>query len=253
MRPEAEIPGGRGGKERVSLHELDKYLQGELPAEQARAIEALERSDARVREYLEGMRRLDPPLAWNSLRDRAEAEALRRQPGALDRIKGWLAPNPRLGLALLMVLAVSIVPFLYGPGTEGNGLRAKGGKGAEIVLTVDGEEIASGKSATAASGSLIGFSYRSITPLHVQGWFIEDEGAPEPFSGPDGRSLVWPAVSAWTPAPQRIRLEGQWKRQRILVLASGAPIDSAKARAAAADPGAGPAGIRTFVFDLIHP
>jgi hypothetical protein len=91
-------------------------------------------------------------------------------------------------------------------------------------LEIAGARVPVGARSAAKSGDVLEFVYRSAKPLYAQVWYIEDDGVPSRFEGKDDAGLYWPSTSAWVKAPQRIRLDGQWKAQRIVVLASSKSI-----------------------------
>jgi hypothetical protein len=265
---EPRIPDNPGP---VSFLRMEKLLLGEAsPRERAALERELAANPARA-SYFRKMRETRNPMDWSRLEARLDPVPARTA-AAHDRCKepkrrsfaetsaAWLnsvlpfPSRPAMGwsmafAALLLVLPVSWMSLRQ----EESGLRFKGAAVPEISLEVGGTRIAPGQTRHVTSGEILTFAYRSVKPLYAQVWYSEDDGAPVHFEGKDETSLFWSPASAWQTAPQRIRLEGNWRTQRILILASPKPVSGEDARrilTGNAKPGKG-ASILTF--DLVQP
>jgi hypothetical protein len=238
--PDPKDPAA-GGKDRISLLRLEKYLRNELSPEARAGLERDAARDARMASALAEMRETQSSLDWQALRGRLEAPAPRSEPaaaptaffsGLAKRLEAWL-PNPtgpKLAWAGALAALLLLLPAVLVPIRSDSGFRTKGHANAEVVLEIDGSRLAPGQKRKVRNGDVLGFSYRSAKPVYARIWYQEDGGAPSLFDGRSDSSIFWPASSGWSPAPQRIRLEGDWKVQRVIILASPDPIPSGDAR-----------------------
>lgn len=237
MKPDNERPGGaEAHKARISLFCLEKHLLGELSPNQSAELENEVLNNPGLSAYIENLKRRESPLDWIRVQRRLDQrESLKESDSflaVLARRLDALFPkptHPKLAWAgIFGLLFFFLVPALISPKRVAE-LRSKGGGRPEIVLDVGGAKILPGDTGNVKSGDVMTFSYRSNKPIYIQTWYTEDGGTPSVFDGRKDNSLFWPASSAWANAPQRIVLEGKWKRQRIVVLASpnAIPMDRA--------------------------
>jgi hypothetical protein len=248
--------GEGNGKPRVSLLHLEKYLLNELSPEERLDVESQAAQDGAVGEYLARMKTEVSPLTWSKVRMQAQerrgVEVSDFFSAAMRRLSSLFSgpARPLLAWGGVMALLLVLVPVSL---HRGGGLRAKGSGQAEVSLQVDGAAVAPGREAHVQSGGILTFSYRSVFPLFAQIWYLEDGGAPSAFEGKGDVSLSWPASSSWTLAQQRIRLEGDWKAQRVIVVTSRNPLsrdEGLKLLSGASKPGKGE---RMFSFNLLQP
>jgi hypothetical protein len=243
-------------EDRIPMLRLEKYLLNELPPEERARLEEDAARNPRLASSLAEMRESRSALDWQALRGRMEAPApslsIFQRLG--NRWEAWLpAPGPKLAWAGAFALLLLLAPAALIPFKGDSGFRAKGHSNPEVVLEIGGSRLAPGERQNVQTGDILGFSYRSIKPLYTQIWYREDGGAPSLFDGRSDSSLFWPASAGWTPAPQRIRLEGEWKIQRVIILASPgriAPEDARRMVLGELKPKK-PAGL--FTYDLIRP
>lgn len=237
MKPDTERPGGaEASKARISLFSLEKQLLGELSPKQSAALGNEVRTNPELSAYIENLKRRESPLDWIRVQRRLDQrESLKESDSFLAvmaRRLDALFPkptHPKLAWAgVLGLLFIFLVPALLFPKRVAE-LRSKGGGRPEIVLEAGDAKMLPGESGNVESGDVMIFSYRSNKPIYTQIWYTEDGGKPSVFEGRKDNSLFWPATSGWSKAPQRIVLEGNWKRQRIVVLASpnAIPMDRA--------------------------
>lgn len=256
---------------RIPMLRLEKYLLDELPSGEKAGLEAEAARDPRLAAALAEMRETRSNLDWLGLRGSLESRSPAAAAGAAHRsgparvrssLRGlWERRNdgwgglgrPKLAWAGAFAVLLLLAPAALAPFKGDSGFRAKGHARAEVVLEIDGAKVVPGGTRSVKDGAVLGFSYRSLKPLYTQIWYREDGGAPSLFDGRSDSSLYWPASSGWTPAPQRIRLEGQWKAQRVIILASPdriGPEDARKMILGEMKPGKR-AGL--FTYDLLRP
>jgi hypothetical protein len=247
---------------RISLRQIDALLNGELePEEASRLREAIEGSPV-AKGYLERQQGLRPGPDWERMRLALERRRAGRMGAARDLGLAWFrAAMPRvnavhgvrvaMGIAGLAVLI--LVPALWwahAPADRGGDrLTAKGSGTAEMRLEIHGRDFAAGTAIPASPGDTLGFTYRSADTLNVQAWYREDDGDTLSFAGRDAAGFALPPVTAWTPAPETIRLEGEWRRQEVWLVLSREPLDAARAREALRA-GRATDGIRVLAFRL---
>jgi hypothetical protein len=253
--PENSMPSGAGSP-RVSFLRMEKYQLGELTAEQRLQVEREVRENANAATYARAMKETQGTLSWLRLRKSLAAE---NGPGFLASLWARLdavLPRPsRAALAwggalcmLLLILPVSMISR-----TGGTGLRAKGSSRPEITLEVGDHALSAGQSGHARPGDILTFSYRSAKPLFVQVWYVEDGGSPNAFEGKAETALSWPASSKWQKARQRIMLDGNWKTERVLIVASPERISAEQARRLVFGSDKPKGGVEVFAYDLLQP
>lgn len=263
-RREPGFPENASGA--VSFLRMEKLLLGEASPRERAALEQELAADPARAAYFRKMRETRIPMDWDHLcaklnpspRRVAAADGRKRGPFAKP-IAAWLnsiLPFPsRSAMALTAAFAALLValPVSWMAAHREPTLRFKGAAAPEISIEVAGTRVAPGQTRHVTPGEILTFAYRSVKPLYAQIWYSEDDGAPVRFEGKDETSLFWSPASAWQTAPQRIRLEGDWRTQRIFILASPKPVSGEDARrilTGNAKPGKG-ASILTF--DLVQP
>jgi hypothetical protein len=254
-----------GREDRVPLLRLEKYLLNELSSEERAGLEREAARDPRLASSLTQMREARSTLDWQALRGRLEPlapvlVAKRAAPSSIfsglgKRLDAWF-PNPavpKLAWAGAFGVLLLTLPTVLVPLKSDSGFRAKGHSLAEVVLEIEGSRLAPGQKRNVQAGEILGFSYRSVKPLYTRIWYQEDGGIPSLFDGRSDSSIFWPASSGWSPAPQRIRLEGDWKVQRVIILASPDKFTSEEARRIILGESKPrkPAGL--FTYDLVRP
>lgn len=246
---------------RISLRKIDALLNGELdPAETARFRAEIEASPE-ARAYLERQAGLRSDLGWEKVRRALERGQGRRWPSAREPVQRFFRRlNPRgaglgyLGMAggaaALTLAAALWMAHRQGGGRAENRLAAKGSQVAEVRLRVRGDDFPPGSSIPVRIGDTLGFSYRGMEQQNVQIWYREDDGEILPFPGREPGGIAWPAATAWTSAPQGMRVEGDWRHRNIWVLLSRDPLGSSRGRKAILAGGNGNE-VRVLAFRLI--
>jgi hypothetical protein len=228
---------------RISLRKIDALLNGELgPAEAERVRKEIEASPE-ARSYFERQADLRADRRWERLRRDAERDGRSRGKifgkavlGAVRRTFSRGGAPGYLGAAFGAAALVLGAMFWALRGHEDRGsesrMAAKGLRAAEAGLRFHGRDFGPGSSIPAGAGDTLGFVHRGTEPVDVQIWYREDGGEILPLAPghPDG--FAWPAATAWTLAPQSIRLEGSWRRQDVWIVLSRRPLDPARAREA---------------------
>lgn len=242
---------GENPEKTVSLWEIERLLLGEIQGSEAEALHRRIADTPDLKAYMERVQDQGPRRTF------ADFQRLKREraavPQAVDKHKGrnagsalweWLAglarplPGPRLAYGMAFAALVGVTVYLYpsfhpdqqtavmdGP------YQAKGGDDLEILLKVAGEEVETGESQEAQAGDTLAFSYRSPKSRHVSIWYREDGGALMPFADPSHVAAPWDAATRWTPAPQRILLEGSWKHQEVWVVSGARPLSPDEVKA----------------------
>jgi hypothetical protein len=218
-------------KNKISNLRAERYLLGELTAADQLSFELEIRENPELSAYISELKGISSRLNWEQIRNQLPVENVVNQPNSesFSMIK-WLdrflpktsGPVLRWGGALAMVLLLT--PFLWQFNSETFGLRSKGKASPEIKLEIGGKQLEAGQRQSAFSGDIMTFSYRSSKPIYTQIWYVEDLGTLSLFDGRTDSSLFWPATSSWKHAPQRIRLEGDWKSQKVIIITSQKPI-----------------------------
>jgi hypothetical protein len=236
---------------------MERALLGELgPAEQA-CFEADMASDPELRRaYREAASRASR-LDWEHIRSalppdpKAARPSVRGNGGLWARLDALFPriPGPIYALSACLLLAAAMLPFLAG---GERGLRAKGSMRPQVALEADGVRVSGQGAFRVGEGAILTFAYRSPGPLRAQIWYSEDGAAPRRFDGKEEEELLWPASPEWGQAPQRIQLEGSWKTERIIILASPRPIPAPRAAALAAS-GRTDGEVSVFTFTLGRP
>ncbi|GEM_PF-4062369 len=261
MKPDTEQPGGsESPKARISLLTVEKQLLGELSPKQSAALEKDIRSNPGLAAYVEDLKRSESPLDWTQVRSRlGQREPLKTPDSFLAVLTSRLdslfpkPTHPKLAWAgIFGLLCVFLVPALISPKRVLE-FRSKGSGRPEIVLEVSDAKMLPGESGNVKSGDVMTFTYRSVKPLYTQIWYTEDGGAPSLFDGRKDNSLFWPASSSWEKAPQRIVLEGNWKRQHIVVLASPTAISMDRADRILSGSEKSHEPITVFTYELLQP
>ncbi|MEO6096432.1 MAG: hypothetical protein ABIW76_12315 [Fibrobacteria bacterium] len=276
----------------LSFLRMEKFLLGEASPRERAVLEQELSADPKRAVYFRKMRETRNPMNWSRLSARLHidpatiAAGERRDVGSeaerneskerrerMDRklqnvhargsfpetAAAWLnsiLPFPsRSAMAWSVAIAVVLVvlPVSWMATHRESALRFKGSAIPEISLEIGGSRIAPGQTRHVTTGEILTFAYRSGKPLYAQIWYSEDNGSPVHFEGKDETSLFWTPASAWQTAPQRIRLEGDWRTQRILILASPKPVSGEDARrilTGNAKPGKGES---ILTFDLVQP
>jgi hypothetical protein len=250
--------------DRISLLRLEKYLLNELSSEERAGMERAVAENPRLASSLAEMQETNSTLDWQGLRSRLEvpAPATVAKPSAASfipdfrkRLDAWL-PNPtqpKLAWAGAFAVLFLLIPAILLPIKSGFEIRAKGGSHAEVVLEIGGSRLAPGQMQNVQAGDILGFSYRSANPIYTQIWYREDGGEPNLFDGRSDSNLFWPASSGWSTAPQRIRLDGDWKVQRIVILASPEKIAAEDARRIILGDLKPKKQAGVFTYDLVRP
>jgi hypothetical protein len=251
----------------VSFLRMEKHLLGEDSPRERAALEQELAADPERAAYFRKMRETRNPLDWSRLSARLHPAPARRgaaedggKRGSLaETAAGWLdallsfPSRSAMAWSAAFAVLLLVLPVSWMATHQESGLRSKGSAAPEISLEIGGTRLAPGQTRHVTTGEILTFAYRSVKPLYAQIWYSEDDGAPVHFEGKDETSLFWTPSSAWQTAPQRIRLEGDWRTQRILILASPKPVSGDEARrilTGNAEPGKG-ASILTF--DLVQP
>lgn len=246
----------------ISNLRVERYLLGEMDGEERNLFERDASADPLLAASLLRARETSSPLEWDRLRRRlplptAAAGTATRSDAIARWIKARFIAPSRSALAWGGALAalLLLIPILdlraIRPGEDG--MRAKGGARPEILLEIQGEKLAPGQRRAVQSGDIIGFFYRSSKPLYTQIWYVEDLGSPALFDGRPDSSLFWPATSAWISAPQRIRLEGEWKSQKVMILASREILRAQDAQRILRGREKAAGGAELFTYDLYQP
>jgi hypothetical protein len=242
MKKENPDESATGREARVSLLRLEKYLLDELTPEERETLEREAARNPRLASSLAEARETRSALDWRGLRARlgppdpvavAQSAGLLAFVSRLGKRLEALLPNPtgpKLAWAGAFAALFLLVPAVLLPLKSDSGIRAKGHSRAEVVLEVGGSRLSPGQRRHVQAGDILGFSYRSLKPLYTQIWYREDGGVPSLFDGRAESSLFWPASTGWSPAPQRIRLEGDWKIQSVIIVTSHEKISSQDAR-----------------------
>ncbi|HKP94117.1 MAG TPA: hypothetical protein VJ385_00030 [Fibrobacteria bacterium] len=252
---------GRNG--RISFLRLEKYLLNELSPGQRMGLEAEAKTDDELSGYIRDMRKIKTPFNWLRLYSRLmgpQPASGRSNPRPLfTSLSEWvscLLPKPSRsvlawGGSLAVVLLV--VPVLFLSSRTAFELRSKGASRPDIALEVSGARIAAWGKCHVKPGDILTFSYRSAKPLFTQIWYMEDSGTPSLFEGRADASLNWEPTSGWRTAPQRIRLEGNWKLQRVVILASRKAISEGAASRIVSGDMKSTGDVDVFSYDLIQP
>jgi hypothetical protein len=265
MNKENPSEPATGREERISLLRLEKYLRDELPPGERAKLERDAAQNPLLASSLAEMRETRSALDWRRLRGRLASPdpVAAAQPAGLlaffsrlgKRMEAWL-PNPtgpKLAWAGAFALLFLLVPAVLFPLKSDSGIRAKGHAHAEVVLEIGGSRLSPGQKRNVQTGDILGFSYRSIKPIYTQIWYREDGGAPNLFDGRAESSLFWPASTGWSPAPQRIRLEGDWKNQSVIIVTSREKITAEDARRIILGEMKPNGHTELLTYDLMHP
>lgn len=228
---------------RISLRQLDLLMAGELPEPVAAALrDAVSKSPEAIA-YLEKYSHARSGLTLGKLRASVgkpdswghSLPAARR---LLQRAGALLFPTgPRgLGFALggLAIMGLGILTWQSqnpdgGVRSEDGKFQTKGLEGTVVRLVIRSAEIEPGELAQARPGDTLAVSYRSAKPVHAQIWYQEENGDPQAMSG-DSATLDWGAAMGWRLAPERIVLDGDWKRQTVWVIWSQSPFSAGDAK-----------------------
>ncbi len=164
-----------------------------------------------------------------------------------------------LGFGFMLMLGLGIWTFQAGQQagylrpSENPGLTAKGAVQPGFRLDIAGTAYDAGQLAPARTGDTLGVRYRSAAPVFAQVWYQEENGKPARMTGNDSLAdVAWAPATAWSPAPLRIVLEGDWKRQTVWIVWSGSDFTAGEALARLAG-GSARANLRAEPFRLIRP
>jgi hypothetical protein len=256
----SENPGENGRMDRLSLRKIDSLLLGELPEAEAAELRARIDGDPEARAYLEKQSALRSDLTEASLR-----EMLARRAGAGRRsgflLSGWGDRWPEIvgrlsggrgqaaaviGALACLTLGLTLWTGRVPQTTIQEAYRSKGASAVEVAVRHHGNEYAPDELIPARSGDTLVLTYRGEVPLRGQIWIQEDEGEPTALQG---RDFPLPPVTAWTELPQRILLEGEWRRQQLWILLSPRVLDH-DAAGEAVRGGRAPEGVRVFAYRL---
>ncbi len=215
---------------RIPLFKIDSLLNGELEEGEARALREQIEASPKAKAYFDHQKTLRSALTWADLRRAVEADKrsglrgwfryLTRFPQGPIRSR-WRRPTFASGIFALLALAMVWwnVRDPFGTST-GSRFTAKGGPFAEAQLQVRGQAYPAGSLVSAGPGDTLDFMYRSGDTAYAQVWYKEEGGELRSFTGKDPRGFVLPPATAWTPAPQRILLDGAWRRQEVWIVLS---------------------------------
>jgi hypothetical protein len=255
----------REDAERISLRRLDLLMAGELPEADASALrEAVSNSPEAIL-YLEKYSQARSGLTLGKLRASAgkpdpSGHPLPAARRLWQRFRELLFPAaPRgLGFALggLAIMGLGILTWQSqhsdgGIRSEDGKFQSKGLEGTAVRLVIRSAEIEPGELAQAKPGDTLAVSYRSAGPVRAQIWYQEDKGEPAAMSG-ESATLDWVAAMGWRLAPERIILDGEWKRQTVWVIWSEAPFTAEDAKKALAG-SQGRSDLHAEVFRLVNP
>jgi hypothetical protein len=228
MNPEGPAHGEVGG--RIDLFQLDRLMQGLLSEAEASALMAQVEALPEAKAYL---------ARYSGARSRLKLSDIRRPARKawhprLPTLENLLRGNGGRAFAFAaVVLFLGIGLSIFPPRriiTE-TGLHSKGQERTDVRLMVAGNEMEAGSLAEARNGDTLALSYRTSDSLHVQVWFQEEKSGPKPMGGgQDG--FVWSPTTSWAVAPEKIVLEGEWKRQSVWVILSPEPFMPGQAEAA---------------------
>jgi hypothetical protein len=272
-------PAGQNPGKTVSLWEIERFLLGELPGPEAEALRRKIDASPELKSYLEKARseapkrtfadfqrfkaeRLARESVMESRESAAEAGNARLAAPAAPResfgLGDWMAGlqklfhGPRLAYGFGFALLVGLTLWTFHPRQEAaleSAHQAKGGDEMELLLKVGGQEVEAGESARARAGDTLSFLYRSPKAVHVQIGYREDGGDLVPFDPAGAAPSPWIPATRWTAAPQRILLEGAWKRQEVWVISGSRALSADEVKAlVAGKPGDG----KAYVFRLIQ-
>ncbi|MDB5047214.1 MAG: hypothetical protein JWO30_285 [Fibrobacteres bacterium] len=260
MKLDERISTENGNPRRpISFLKMEKAILGEATAQERVQLERELARDDGLNEYFAEMKATRSSRDWPHLR-RLLPASVSREAGLGTTLAGWLEtllPRPSRSVmawsaAFAMVLLL-VLPVTWVRMQEESGLRSKGGSRPEVNVEVGGVRLAPGQSLHVKNGDILTFSYRSAKPFYSQIWYAEDSGVPSHFEGKEEASLYWPPASSWKKAPQRIRLEGNWKVQRILILASPESAPGADVGRVLSGQEKPKQGSYLFTFDLLQP
>lgn len=180
----------------TAIEQLSAYLDGELPSDQAEAVEARLANDSSTRLHLEGLRRVvdglrqnepppPPPTLHHAVAHRIEIE--RQRVSFLDRVEASLSPlsrsNPLLPMfAVILVLAISVYSLAV--------LIERAGREDVEVVVVGGDAAATG-------GHVVGTRLEAANrALFWDGQRWRQQAAPEAadrsvdLDSPEGEALL---------------------------------------------------------------
>jgi hypothetical protein len=245
---------------RISLLRIQRYLIDDLPSDERVSLEYEIRQNPELAEYLEEIKSSKSALEWPTLRSQlSELPPLNHGESFLAKLRNYivyLLPEPtpaRLSWAGAFAVLFLLLPAVFLKIQPDSGFRAKGNSHTEIILEVGGHRMTKGQKRHVNSGEILTFSYRSVKPIFTQIWYQEDGGSASLFDGSDDISLLWPASSNWAKPVQRIRLEGNWKVQRVLILVSLEKITGDEARKLITGERKPKKDSEVFTYDLLQP
>lgn len=252
-------PSGDGSN-RIPFLRLEKYLLDEVSLRQKKQVEEDASKNPDIAASLSDLPKMKSALGWQQIKNqlppsipetdnRTLVEIVKHRLGEKIRVPS----KPMMAWAGALVLLVVMAPILISQYVGSPDIRFKGKNHPEIILEVDGQPIPHGKTRSVAPGGVLSFSYRTPNPLFIQVWYSDDGGPPELFAGKEDANLSWAASSSWQKPPQRIRLEGNWKDQRVMILSSTKMIPMEEARRIILDEAKPKAGAEVFTYYLKQP
>lgn len=227
---------------RISLRKIDALLSGELGEEESSRLREEINASPQAKAYVDRQKTLRSTLTWNGIRQAVEAD---KRSG----LKGWFrgfspfpigsirSRGPGLAFASVALALLTLGTAWWkmhdaGGTLAGQRFTAKGIRFAEAQLQVGGQGYPAGSLIAAGPGDTLGVTYRSGDTVYVQVWYQEENGDLRAFPGKDPRGFALPPVTAWTPAPQRILLEGEWRRQEVWIVLSPGTLKTERVREA---------------------
>jgi len=215
---------------RISLRKIDSLLNGELEEEESRRLREQISASPKTKAYFDRQMNLRSDLTWSKLSRAVEADGQSGPQGWIRRLSrlalgpvgpGWRRPALASGAFALLALG-TVWWQARDPGERADRARfsAKGSRFAEAQLQVRGQGYPAGALIDAGPGDTLSILYRSADTVYAQVWYREEGGELRSFDGKAPRGFALPPVTAWTQAPQRVLLEGTWRRQEVWIALS---------------------------------
>lgn len=221
---------GEGPEEKNSLWRLDRLIDGEITFTDKQDATRSGLDSPLASSYLADPPQMDLDAGWRRLQAGIRArppdgEAYRNPSRPVSSgWFAWLGRRPGIALAALPLVGGLVFLSLTTTTDTTQGFRSKGGGKVEVRMKINGKEYAPGASIPAKAGDTAYILYRAPEPAHVSIWYRQDQGETRELEGE--RPERWPASLAWKIAPQAALLDGEWREQRVWVLASSDSLTS---------------------------
>lgn len=218
------------GDGKLSLLKLDLFLKGELDPAEMEDVRKRVAADADAARYLREAQAQRHGGTWADVDARLRASKPRTgsaRPRTFKGISPRLSPGWALAAAACLALVAAFWILHPTPKAENPGPLAvhspKGGNGRfEVRLELAGRSLEPGTVGRLRDGESVKLQYRSLEPRYVRVRIQADEGKAEDLDLGNGASFG--PATRWSGIPLRVPAGKEWRRIRIWVVSSLAPV-----------------------------